>query len=109
LRGLYTLLRFLSERRQYMGFTVAPELIEIDQFYSGRFTFADLDRQYRSQREAIITDLRRAAESTPRPEPLATNIDLLTRELAYPKRRSRSWAASPATPATIRCSICATR
>ena len=86
LRGLYTLLRFLSERRQYMGFTVPPELVEIlDQFYSGRFTFADLDRQYRSQRETIIADLRGAAESTPRPEPLATNIELLTRELGLPE------------------------
>jgi transitional endoplasmic reticulum ATPase len=85
LRGLYTLLHFLIERRHFMGFAVSPELIELlNSFYTGTFTYADLDRIYRREREAIIGDLRRAAEATPRPEPLATNIELLTRELGLP-------------------------
>jgi SpoVK/Ycf46/Vps4 family AAA+-type ATPase len=85
MRGLYTLLHFLIERRHFMGFTVSPELIELlNTFYTGKFTYADLDRLYRREREAIIGDLRHAAESTPRPEPLAANIEMLTRELGLP-------------------------
>ena len=82
LRGLINVLRWMNERRGTMSFDVPDELAElISQFYTGRFTFADLDRVYRQEREAVIVGLRRVAESIPRPEPLATNIEMLTREL----------------------------
>jgi SpoVK/Ycf46/Vps4 family AAA+-type ATPase len=85
LRGLINVLRWMNERRGTMSLDVPEELAElVSQFYSGRFTFADLDRVYRHEREAVIVGLRAVAESIPRPEPLATNIEMLTRELGLP-------------------------
>src|SRR4029078_13094946 len=85
LRGLINVLRWMNERRGTMSLEVPDELAEIiTQFYTGRFTFADLDRVYRKEREAVIVGLRGVAESLPRPEPLATNIEMLTRELCLP-------------------------
>jgi SpoVK/Ycf46/Vps4 family AAA+-type ATPase len=85
LRGLLNVLRWMNERRGTMSLEVPDDLAElISQFYSGQFTFADLDRIYRREREAIIIGLRGVAESIPRPEPLATNIEMLTRELGLP-------------------------
>jgi SpoVK/Ycf46/Vps4 family AAA+-type ATPase len=85
LRGLLGVLRWINERRDLMGFTVPDELSNLlTHFYSGQFTYADLDRLYRRDRELLIAELRQVAEPTPRPEPLATNIELLTRELGLP-------------------------
>jgi hypothetical protein len=85
LRGLLGILRWLNERRDLISFTVADDLSNLlTLFYSGSFSYADLDRLYRRDRETLIADLRRIAEPTPRPEPLATNIELLTKELFLP-------------------------
>jgi SpoVK/Ycf46/Vps4 family AAA+-type ATPase len=85
LRGLINVLRWMNERRGTMSLHLPDELAElITQFYTGQFTFADLDRIYRRDREELIKHLRQAAEPIPRPEPLATNIEMLTRELGLP-------------------------
>jgi transitional endoplasmic reticulum ATPase len=85
LRGLINVLRWMNERRGTMSLHLPDELAElITQFYTGQFTFADLDRIYRRDREELIKHLRQAAAPIPRPEPLATNIEMLTRELGLP-------------------------
>ena len=85
LRGLINVLRWMNERRGTMSLHLPDELAElITQFYTGQFTFSDLDRIYRRDREELIKHLRQAAEPIPRPEPLATNIEMLTRELGLP-------------------------
>ena len=85
LRGLLGILYWMNERRELMSFTVSDELSELLRlFYSSGLPYAELDRLYRRDREALIGSLRRAAEATPRPEPLASNIELLTRELGVP-------------------------
>jgi SpoVK/Ycf46/Vps4 family AAA+-type ATPase len=86
LRGLFTVLYWINERRELMNLTVPDELsVLLRSFYTGGFTYADLDRIYRRDREKLITDLRQVAEPTPRPEPLASNIELLTTELGLPR------------------------
>ena len=85
LRGLLGVLRWINERRDLMSFPVPDELSNLlTQFYSGQFSYADLDRLYARDREALIASLRQVAEPTPRPEPLASNIELLTKELYLP-------------------------
>ena len=85
LRGLLGVLYWMNERRELMSFTVSDELSELLRlFYSSGLPYAELDRLYRRDREGLIGSLRRAAEATPRPEPLAGNIELLTRELGVP-------------------------
>lgn len=85
LRGILGVLRWINERRDFMSFAVPDELSNLlTSFYSGQFTYADLDRLYRRDRETLITTLRQIAEPTPRPEPLASNIEFLVRELGLP-------------------------
>jgi transitional endoplasmic reticulum ATPase len=85
LRGLLGILYWINERRDLMSFAVPDELSGLlKNFYTGGFSYAELDRLYRREREALITGLRRAAEATPRPEPLASNIELLIKELGLP-------------------------
>ena len=85
LRGLLGVLYWMNERRGFMSFTIDDELSAlVATHYSGGFTYAEFDRLYRRERERLIASLRRAAEETPRPEPLASNIELLTRELGLP-------------------------
>jgi SpoVK/Ycf46/Vps4 family AAA+-type ATPase len=85
LRGLLGVLRWINERRDLMSFPVPDELSNLlTQFYSGQFSYADLDRHYARDRETLISNLRQVAEPTPRPEPLAGNIELLTKELYLP-------------------------
>jgi transitional endoplasmic reticulum ATPase len=86
LRGLLGVLYWMNERREIMSFTISDDLSALlTRFYSGGFTYAELDRLYARDREALITGLRRAAEATPRPEPVATNIEFLTKELDLPE------------------------
>jgi transitional endoplasmic reticulum ATPase len=85
LRGLLSVLYWMNERRGFMNFTIDPELSAlVATHYSAGFTYSDFDRLYRREREKLISGLRRAAEETPRPEPLASNIEMLTRELGLP-------------------------
>jgi SpoVK/Ycf46/Vps4 family AAA+-type ATPase len=85
LRGVLGILRWINERRDLMNFAVPAELSNLlTHFYSGQWSYADLDRLYARDREALIAELRQAAEPTPRPEPLAANIELLTRGLGLP-------------------------
>ncbi|HZP08588.1 ATP-binding protein [Methyloceanibacter sp.] len=85
LRGLLGVLRWINERRDFMSLPVPDELSNLlTNFYSGQFTYADLDQLYRRDRETLIATLRQIAEPTPRPEPLATNIEFLVRELGLP-------------------------
>lgn len=82
LRATCSLLYWLNERRDTMDLPVPNEIGTIvGELYSGRFRYTDLDRAYRRNREKVIRDLRKVAEATPRPEPLASNVELLTEEL----------------------------
>ncbi len=86
LRGLLTVLRWLNERRDILSIEISSELSHVvSEFYAGGITFADLDRIYSGNRDRLIGNLREAAEATPRPEPLATNIERLTEELQLPE------------------------
>jgi SpoVK/Ycf46/Vps4 family AAA+-type ATPase len=86
LRGIFGVLSWINERRETMGFAVTDEISNLlRNFYSGAYTYADFDRLYRRDREALIANLREAAELTPRPEPLASNIESLTEELGLPE------------------------
>jgi hypothetical protein len=85
LRGVLGILRWINERCDLLNFAVPAELSNLlTHFYSGQWSYADLDRLYTRDREALIAELRQAAEPTPRPEPLAANIELLTCELGLP-------------------------
>jgi len=47
LRGLLGILRWINERRDLMSFAVPAELSNLlTHFYSGQFSYADLDRLY---------------------------------------------------------------
>ncbi len=85
LRGLLAILYWLNERRGYMNFAINDEFSTlVATYYSGGFNFPEFDSLYRREREKLIGSLRAAAEETPRPEPLAGNIEMLTRELGLP-------------------------
>lgn len=86
LRATCSLLYWLNERRETMDLPMPQEIgTVVGELYSGRFRYTDLDRAYRRNRDKVIRDLRRVAEETPRPEPLASNVALLTDELGLPR------------------------
>jgi hypothetical protein len=67
LRGVFGVLSWMNERRETMGFPVAEEISNLlRNFYSGSYSYADFDRLYRRDREAIIVSLRQAAEAPAR-------------------------------------------
>src|SRR5262245_45284677 len=71
LRAVLGILRWINERRELLNFAVPTELSNLlTHFYSGQWSYADLDRLYARDREALIAGLRQAAEPTPPPEPL---------------------------------------
>ena len=85
LRGLLSILHWMNDRRGYMNFTINDEFSTlVGTYYAGGFNFPEFDSLYRREREKLIGSLRRAAEETPRPEPLASNIEMLTCELGLP-------------------------
>jgi transitional endoplasmic reticulum ATPase len=85
LRGLLSILYWLNERRGFMNFAVDDEFSAlVGKYYSGGVAFSEFDCLYRREREKLIAGLRCAAEETPRPEPLASNIEMLIRELGLP-------------------------
>ena len=66
LRGLLGVLRWINERRDLMSFPVPDELSNLlTQFYSGQFSYADLDRLYARDRETLISNLRQVADVPP--------------------------------------------
>jgi hypothetical protein len=67
LRGVFGVLSWMNERRETMGFPVAEEISNLlRNFYSGSYSYADFDRLYRRDKEAIIVSLRQAAEAPAR-------------------------------------------
>ena len=89
LRAMCTLLYWVNERRESMDLPVPSDVSEVvSDLYSGRFRFADLDKVYRRNRDKLIRNLRQVAEETPRPEPIASNVDMLVKALGLPKE---SW------------------
>ncbi len=86
LRANRYILYWLNERAELLGLPLPKALAKsIGNIYSGGFSVADFERAYSAGRDQVISDLRRAAEETARPEPLATNLEILTNALGLPR------------------------
>ena len=82
LRHTRSVLYWVNERREWMCFDVPNELSSVvSEIYSGRFRLADLDRAFSRHRGALIAGLRKVADETPPPAPLAENLSLLVAQL----------------------------
>ena len=85
LRANRYVLYWLNDRADLLGLPLPKALAKsIGNIYSGGFSVSDFERAYTAGRDQIISDLRRAAEETPRPEPLATNLEILAKSLGLP-------------------------
>ncbi len=85
LRGIRYILYWLNDRTDLLNLSVPKALSKsIGNIYSGGSSIADFERAYRIHRDDVIAGLRQAAEETPRPEPIAGNIEMLVRVLKLP-------------------------
>ena len=86
LRATRYILVWLNERAEMFNLELPKPVVKaIGSMYAGGYNAAEFEKAYRSSREKIISLLRRIAEDTERPEPLATNIEQLVSELGLPK------------------------
>lgn len=86
LRATRYILYWLNDRTELLGLPIPPGLSKtIGNIYASGYSFADFERAYTKHRDEVVTNLRIAAEETARPEPLATNIECLTKELGLPR------------------------
>ncbi len=86
LRATRHILVWLNERSEMFNLELPKPVIKaIGSMYAGGYNAADFEKAYRGSREKIINLLRVIAADTERPEPLATNIEQLVKELGLPK------------------------
>ena len=75
-------LHWLNDRTDLLNLPMPANLSKtIGSLYGTGFSVADFEKAYRKNREPLISQLRSVAEETPRPEPVATNVEMLVREL----------------------------
>ncbi len=71
-----------NERKEVLSLELPSPISEaIGEYYSQGFRTTILDRAIADSRDELFAILEDAAEKTPRPEPLATNVDRLIRAL----------------------------
>ena len=86
LRATRALLYWLNDRSELLSLPLPRQLARaIGNIYSGGYNPAEFERAYRQNRNRVLAELRSAAEETPRPEPLASNVELLVNELGLPE------------------------
>lgn len=82
LRSLRYILYWFNERSDVLNLSLPEELVKnVNNIYTSGVRIADFEKAYFRNRDQVIAELRAAAEETPRPEPLATNAEILVREL----------------------------
>ena len=80
--SLTALLSWINERSESLALPLPRELSKaVGDIYSTGFIATDFERAYRRCRDRVLDDLRYVADGTPRPQPLANNVEILTREL----------------------------
>ena len=86
LRSTRHILYWLNDRADLFNIAIPKALSKaIGNIYSGGYSPSELERAYAGARDTVIANLRQAAEETPRPEPLASNIEHLVRALDLPE------------------------
>jgi SpoVK/Ycf46/Vps4 family AAA+-type ATPase len=79
LRGLMT---WHYDRENAMALPMPPPLREATgAFYSGNFDFGHFEKTFHKHRAELLESLDKVALDTPRPEPLASNVEMLVAEL----------------------------
>lgn len=86
LRATRYILYWLNDRTDLLGLPMPKELSKtIGNVYAGGFSIADFEKAFTKHRDEVVNNLRKAAAETTRPEPLASNIECLTKELGLPR------------------------
>ena len=85
LRATRQLLGWMKERSSSLGLPMPKQLGKaIGNMYTSQYRISELEAAYATHRDYILKTLHEAASETPRPEPVASNIELLVKELNLP-------------------------
>lgn len=84
LRGVRVLLMWLNERADVLTLPIPQPLLDSLGGYAA-FKPVEFERAWLTWRAELLTTLDNAAIETPRPEPLATNAELLVEALGLPR------------------------
>ena len=85
LRGIRHILYWINERSESLSLPVPKRLSDaVGNIYSSGFRAAEFERAWNTNRKQLLVGLEDAARETERPEPLATNLDILVKSLGLP-------------------------
>ena len=83
LRSARNLLVWLNERSDVLSLPLPTPLVEALGGYMA-YKPAEFEKAWSKHRDAVVVSLDRAAKETPRPEPMATNVERLVEALGLP-------------------------
>ena len=83
LRSARNLLVWLNERSDVLSLPLPPPLVEALGGYMA-YKPAEFEKAWTKHKDAVVVSLDRAAKETPRPEPMATNVERLVEALGLP-------------------------
>lgn len=90
LRATRYILYWLNDRAELLGLPIPKDLsANIGNVYASGVSISDFERAFTQHRDDVVSGLRKAAEETSTPEPLATNIERLVDELRLPKAAAK--------------------
>lgn len=85
-RSTRYVLYWLNDRADLLNLPLPKALTKsIGNIYSGGASLSDFSKAYKDHRDEVIEDLREAAKTTGRPEPIATNLETLIKSLGLPE------------------------
>ena len=83
LRSARNLLVWLNERSDVLSLPLPNALVEALGGYMA-YKPAEFEKAWTKHKDAVVVSLDRAAKETPRPEPMATNVERLVEALGLP-------------------------
>lgn len=90
LRGTRHVLGWLKERGDSLGFVTPKPLAKaIGNMYTAKFRVSELEMAYEAHKQEILVMLALAAETTPEPQPLTRNVEMLVEALGLPEPAAR--------------------
>lgn len=82
MRSTRYILYWLNDRADLLNFSLPKPLLKsIGNIYSGNASLSDFTKAYHTHRDQVIADFRKAVSQSGEPEPIATNLKALTKEM----------------------------
>jgi len=86
IRAARHMLFWMNERAEALSLALPPDIAStLGSYYSTGYKAGDFERAFHANRQDLLAMLDRAAAATPRPEPLATNVEALVLALNLPQ------------------------